>query len=114
LLIKQGAKLVQAAEDILSELSLDLRHQLHSPTPDAAVDSPLADLANALGPSAPLALNILALLPVDATLHLDALLDALPESTPSEIIATLFQLQLLGMVREMPGKNYVKVWGEAA
>jgi DNA processing protein len=71
-------------------------------------------LANALGPSAPLALNILALLPVDATLHLDALLDALPESTPSEIIATLFQLQLLGMVREMPGKNYVKVWGEAA
>jgi predicted Rossmann fold nucleotide-binding protein DprA/Smf involved in DNA uptake len=43
---------------------------------------------------------------------LDELIDAIPQASPSELIAVLFELEEAGRVRQLPGKSYVKVWSE--
>jgi len=109
LLIKQGASLVQAAEDVLVQLHPDVRRKL------AVLDRPsekdiTGDLRNALGPLADLGSAILGILTVESATHIDYLLERLDEWASSEVVATLFQLQMLGVVRELAGKNFVKVW----
>ena len=47
---------------------------------------------------------------VDTATHIDDLLDRVEECSSSEIIAALFELELLGLVKQLPGKNFVKVW----
>ena len=51
-----------------------------------------------------------ATLQVDAAIHLDDLLEKLEDTSPSELIAALFELEMLGLVKQLPGKNFVKVW----
>jgi DNA processing protein len=46
----------------------------------------------------------------DQPIHIDQLIETFDTLTPSEIIAGLFELELLGVVRQLPGKNFVKVW----
>ena len=46
----------------------------------------------------------------DVPIHIDELLETFDTLTSSEIIAALFDLELLGLVRQLPGKNFVKVW----
>ena len=50
----------------------------------------------------------LAALKTDSAIHLDALAEQLNDCSPSEIIAALFELELAGKVKQMPGKNFVK------
>lgn len=52
-------------------------------------------------------------LKLDAALHLDSLVESLPGHTSSEIIAGLFELEMMGMVRQMPGRNFIRAWQEA-
>jgi DNA processing protein len=40
---------------------------------------------------------------------LDQILEAIEGSSSTEIIAVLFELELMGLVRQMPGKRYLKV-----
>jgi DNA processing protein len=47
---------------------------------------------------------------VDAATHLDDLLEKIGDISVSELIAALFELEMLGLVRQLPGKNFVKVW----
>jgi DNA processing protein len=49
-------------------------------------------------------------LQVDAAIHLDDLLEKVEDTSPSELIAALFELEMLGLVKQLPGKNFVKVW----
>jgi DNA processing protein len=49
-------------------------------------------------------------LQVDAAIHLDDLLEKIDDTSPSELIAALFELEMLGLVKQLPGKNFVKVW----
>jgi DNA processing protein len=42
--------------------------------------------------------------------HLDQLVEEMEETSPSELIAALFELEMMGLVRQLPGKNFVKVW----
>jgi len=43
--------------------------------------------------------------------YIDDLVDRLePELSPSEIFAALFELELAGKIRQMPGKNFVKTF----
>jgi len=49
-------------------------------------------------------------LQVDTAIHLDDLLQIVEDSSASELIAALFELEMLGLVKQLPGKNFVKVW----
>jgi DNA processing protein len=117
-LIKQGARLVQDWNDVISELPPESRRQLiekgreqllgtGSATLPGDQASLLSDSSAELGQAARRALSELQ---VDAAIHLDDLLEKVEESSPSEMIAALFELEMLGLVKQLPGKNFVKVW----
>jgi DNA processing protein len=118
LLIKQGARLVQDWNDVVAELPPEARRQLiersrekllgdGSATSGTNQTSLLGDTAPELGETARRALNSLQ---VDAPVHLDDLLEKVENTSPSELIAALFELEMLGLVKQLPGKNFVKVW----
>ncbi|MBC7925776.1 MAG: DNA-protecting protein DprA [Bryobacteraceae bacterium] len=117
LLIKQGAKLVQEWNDVVVELAPADRRQLvlagqqqlgleSSVASDASEGVP----AEGLAPQAKLAREVLSRLKVDAAIHLDALMESLLQVSSSEVIAALFELEIEGAVKQLPGKNFVKVW----
>jgi hypothetical protein len=54
--------------------------------------------------------RVLAALQVDVAVHLDNLLEKVEDTSPSELIAALFELEMLSLVKQLPGKNFVKVW----
>ena len=58
----------------------------------------------------PIARKILGLLKVETATHIDDLLERAEDVSSSEVIAALFELELLGVVRQLPGKNFAKVW----
>ena len=106
-LIKQGAKLVATWEDVWEELPEDVRLAL-TPERDESQGPETASLFvdTEIRPHEK---RILALLKVDESTHIDELVDRLePELSPSEIFAALFELELAGKIRQMPGKNFVK------
>jgi DNA processing protein len=106
-LIKQGAKLVATWEDVWEELPTDIQAALssmqnESPEPETA--SLFPDEV-----SSPHEKKILKLLKADESTHIDQLVELLEaEMSPSEIFAALFELELNGKVRQLPGKNFVK------
>ena len=118
LLIKQGAKLVQDWNDVIAELSAESRRHLINEGrkriegEQGAAGAPgqaslLDDPASELGAAARKALQTLQ---VDAAIHLDDLLEKVEDASASEMIAALFELEMLGLVKQLPGKNFVKVW----
>ncbi len=116
LLIKQGAKLVQEWNDVVTELKPEDRRRLvegcrnRLNLEDKNVDeSPGPAVASEINVNAR---AILKALKHDAPVALDFLIDSLEGVDTSDIIATLFELELGGMVRQLPGKSYIKVWGE--
>lgn len=115
LLIKQGAKLVQDWNDVIVELPAEVRRQLieqgRNRLLGGADASPDGAQASVLGGSLPeVGRKVLAVLRVDAATHLDDLLQILEDSSASELIAALFELEMLGLAKQLPGKNFVKVW----
>jgi DNA processing protein len=108
LLIRQGAKLVMDAQDIVSELPPDERYRLQTVEKEKRGD--LAQQLLPLGPNAPLGRAILENLLVEKATHIDEVLDRLENYSSSEIVAALFELELLGLVKQLPGKQFVKVW----
>ncbi|MGA2422500.1 MAG: DNA-processing protein DprA [Terriglobales bacterium] len=106
-LIKQGAKLVATWEDVWEELPTEVQAALsslqnESPEPETA--SLFPDEV-----SSPHEKRILKLLKADESTHIDQLVELLEnEMSPSEIFAALFELELNGKVRQLPGKNFVK------
>jgi DNA processing protein len=118
LLIKQGAKLVQDWNDVIAELPPESRRHLIERGRQrilggdvATSGTERASLLNSLGPEfGPLARRVLDALKVDTAVHLDDLLENLQDTSASELIAGLFELEMLGLVKQLPGKNFVKVW----
>lgn len=113
LLIRQGAKLVSTAQDIVSELAPEVRRRIQnaagaSNEGESASGPKQATLP--LGPNSVLGDLLLAKLTVDAPTHIDVLLGCLENYSSSEIVAVLFELELLGLVRQLPGKQFVKPW----
>ena len=106
-LIKQGAKLVATWEDVWEELPAEVQVALsamqnESPEPETA--SLFPDEA-----TSPHEKNILKLLKADESTHIDQLVELLEnEMSSSEIFAALFELELNGKVKQLPGKNFVK------
>jgi DNA processing protein len=113
LLIKQGAKLVQDSEDILSELRPETRRLLMASLPQLPPEEDSnrqKQMELQLGPNAPVARAILDLLKIEESIQLDQLLEKLDQCSSTEVIAVLFELELGGAVRQLPGKNFVRVW----
>jgi DNA processing protein len=107
-LIKQGAKLVATWEDVWEDLPTEVRLAL---TPPASPESQDGDSASLFPDEAlpPHEKRILGLLKADETTHIDEIVEKLEnELSSSEIFAALFELELAGKVRQMPGKNFVK------
>jgi DNA processing protein len=55
--------------------------------------------------------KILRMLKADESTHIDELVELLEaELSSSEIFAALFELELNGKIRQLPGKNFVKTF----
>ena len=113
LLIKQGAKLVQEWNDVLVELPADIRRVLIAKAQARYGQIPLETKDEEAGPApeiSPASRTLLRALKADLPTHIDQLLETFDTLTSSEVIAGLFELEMLGLVRQLPGKNFVKVW----
>ncbi len=65
------------------------------------------------GPMKGIARAVLGRLKPDSAVGLDDLLIEIAEqASSSEVIAVLFELELAGLVRQVPGKRYIKVWAD--
>jgi DNA processing protein len=108
-LIKQGAKLVGTWDDIWEELPSDVRLALTPATPAESSGPQTASLFGETAELAPQEKKILGLLKPDEALHIDEIVERLEaDLSSSEIFAALFELELAGRVRQLPGKNFVK------
>ena len=109
-LIKQGAKLVATWEDVWEELPTEVRLLLTPATPESQ-PAGTASLFGEEGELAPHEKKIFALLKADESTHIDEIVERLePDLSSSEIFAALFELELAGKVRQLPGKNFVKIF----
>jgi DNA processing protein len=152
LLIKQGAKLVQEWNDVVTELKPEDRRRLvdqcrnrlklngleaeesrnesqNGPQAESIgsngasigsrQDGPLVGRGNGTydgamsGPMKGIARAVLAVLKPDSAIGLDNLLiEVAEQASSSEVIAVLFELELAGLIRQVPGKRYLKVWAD--
>jgi DNA processing protein len=123
LLIKQGAKLVQDWNDVIVDLPPATRRRLIEEgrqrimneggggSGHDGLESLVPEQPSLLaGPEGEVGRKVLRILKTDAALHLDALLEQLEECSSSELIAALFELEMLGLAKQLPGKNFVRVW----
>jgi DNA processing protein len=103
-LIKQGAKLVTGAEDVVEELPTPVRAAL------VQAEQPEAEQRNLLAAAA---LNgsekkLYELLSAEEPVQIDDIVERSGLNS-SEVLATLFNLEMKGVVRQLPGKLFCKV-----
>ena len=103
-LIKQGAKLVTGWEDVVEELPTPVRSEL-TPVESVPPEERSALVEQGLSPDEK---PLYGLLSVDQSRHVDELVEV-SGLTSSEVLAALFDLELKGVVRQLPGKQFVKV-----
>jgi len=109
-LIKQGAKLVATWEDVWEELPTQIRLQVEERMGVASLGESAASLFSK--PDLPEDQgHVFEALRPDQSMQLDELVDQLDgKLSSSEIFTALFELELAGRVRAMPGKNYVRTF----
>jgi DNA processing protein len=111
-LIKQGARLVATWEDVWEDLPSQVRLELESRLRPGSVDESKGEAAASLFEQAPLPRTealVLGVLRHDEALLLDEIMEKLEaELSSSEIFTALFELELGGRIKQLPGKNYVK------
>ncbi len=103
-LIKQGAKLVTGWEDVIEELPTEIRAQL-LPVETTSSEERASLVQQDLNASE---LTLYNLLGVDQARHVDELMEVSGLSS-SEVLATLFDLEMKGVIRQLPGKQFLKV-----
>jgi DNA processing protein len=108
-LIKQGAALIATWEDVWEALPADIRLSLNAPEQPASQTPEAASLftASELPPDEK---KIFAVLRADESTHIDEIVERLVSHlSSSQIFAALFELELGGRIRVLPGKYYVRV-----
>jgi DNA processing protein len=103
-LIKQGAKLVTGAEDVIEELPTPVRAAL------VQAEQPEAEQRNLLAGAA---LNgsekkLYELLGAEEPIPIDDIVERSGLNS-SDVLATLFNLEMKGIIRQLPGKQFCKV-----
>jgi predicted Rossmann fold nucleotide-binding protein DprA/Smf involved in DNA uptake len=68
------------------------------------------EAADGDGALSPLQRKLRQMLQVDAATHIDTLIGQLEGNSTSEVIAALCELEMADQIRQLPGKNYVRVW----
>ncbi len=107
-LIKQGAKLTATWEDVWEELPTPIRLQLEGEHRVASQEHAAASLFKE-EPLPAAEARVMSVLRHDEALQLDEIMEKLePELSSSEVFTALFELELAGRIRQLPGKNYVK------
>lgn len=107
-LIKQGAKLVATWEDVWEELPSQVRQELEAQAPHESKSDMAASLLPdpALRPEEAMVLEVLR---TDESLQIDGILELLEtQLTSSEVFTAIFELEMAGRIRCLPGKNYVR------
>ena len=107
-LIKQGAKLVATWEDVWEDLSSQVRLELEAGGPvESKPDAQASLMADpVLRPQEAMVLEVLR---CDESLQIDEVLELLEtQLTSSEVFTALFELEITGRIRQLPGKNYVR------
>jgi DNA processing protein len=107
-LIKQGAKLVGTWEDVWEDLPSQVRLELEAEASSASKSESIASLLAdpVLRPQEAMVLEVLR---TDESLQIDEILDLLEtQLTSSEVFTALFELEMSGRARQLPGKNYVR------
>jgi DNA processing protein len=110
-LIKQGAKLTATWEDVWEDLPSQVRLELEAEAPPESKSEITASLLAdpVLRPQEAMVLEVLR---CDESLQIDEVLELLEtQLTSSEVFTALFELEITGRVRCMPGKNYVRTMG---
>ena len=104
LLIKQGAKLVTCAEDVIEELPTPVRAAF------TKLEQPEAEQRNLLVAQSLTGSGqkIYALLSSDEPRPIDDIVKATGLNS-SDVLATLFDLEMKGFVRQLPGKQFSKI-----
>lgn len=103
-LIKQGAKLVVSWEDVVEELPTAIRAELLPvETTNGAQRASLVE--ESLGAAEK---TIYALLEVDRSKHVDEIVEQSGLNS-SEVLSSLFELEMKGLVQQLPGKQFLKV-----
>jgi len=103
-LIKQGAKLVTNAEDVIEELPTPVRAALGQAE---AVEAEQRNLLAVEGLN-PTEQKIYAMLSAEESKHIDELVENSGLNS-SDVLATLFNLEMKGIIRQLPGKQFSKV-----
>ena len=110
-LIKQGAKLVATWEDVWEELPAAVRLALEPAPGNESQAGQTASLFEDDKLLSPHERKILTLLKADEATQIDEIVERLePDLSSSEIFAALFELELAGKIRQLPGKNFVKAF----
>ena len=104
LLIKQGAKLVTRAENVIEELPTPIRAAL---VQAEAIGSEQRNVLAADGLN-PTEKRIYEILSTEEPRHIDDLVETTGLNS-SEVLATLFDLEMKGILRQLPGKQFTKV-----
>ena len=108
LLIKQGAKLTSCWQDVWEELPTSIRAGLEQGEGFASGEAPEASLFEE-SPLPPSEARVFGVLRSDEALQMDEILEKLEEEmSSSEVFTALFELELSGRIRQMPGKNFVR------
>jgi DNA processing protein len=112
LLIKQGAKLVQEVGDVVEEMPLAVRRLLAETVQNGAGGETFGSGQASLGQEqvSPLARKLMTSLRVDTSMHIDDIIRSYEEQSPSEILSALGELELFGVIKQLPGKYFVRVW----
>src|SRR5262249_28872944 len=108
-LIKQGAKLTATWEDVWEELPASVREQLESEHgPAASEEKP--ETPSMFGQEmSPKERKLLSVIRQDEAIHIDQIIERVePELSSSEVFAILFELELNGRIKQLPGKNFVR------
>jgi DNA processing protein len=107
-LIKQGAKLVATWEDVWEDLPSQVRLELEGASRVESNSEPGASLL----PDPELRNEeamVLQILRSDESMQIDEILETLEtQLTSSEVFTAIFELEMAGRVRCLPGKNYVR------
>jgi DNA processing protein len=103
-LIKQGAKLVTKWEEVVEELPTEVRAELFPM--EATTAEERASLFE--GSLSPTEKRLFELIRIEEPIHVDELVEKTGLSS-SETLAALCEMEMRGVIRQMPGKQFVRV-----